>query len=175
MSTDKSLNPFVLGGVVTGRQFAGRTVEIARLRDIVGTGQHAYVYAPRRYGKSSLLREAFGALIDAKRVEGVWCDCWPAADAQDLATRLARDVVDRAGSLNKVAEWVKTAGSLFKRLRPTYRSGRAEPACPSKSSHRTRTAPRSRRRGGRRRSPRRTPEAPDRLGAGRIPAGGPTE
>lgn len=123
MSTDKSLNPFALGGVVTGRQFTGRTAEIARLRDIVNTSQHAYLYAPRRYGKSSLLREALGGLIDARRIEAVWCDCWPTVDAQDLATRLAQDVVNRAGSLNKVAEWVKTAGGLFKRLRPTFAIG----------------------------------------------------
>lgn len=123
MNSDKQLNPFVLGGIVTGRQFTGRTIEIARLRDLVFSGQHAYVYAPRRYGKSSLLREAFGGLMDAKRIEGIWCDCWPTADAQDLATRLARDVVSRAGTRTKVAEWMKTAGGLFKRLRPTFAIG----------------------------------------------------
>lgn len=123
MFADKSLNPFALGGVVTGRQFAGRVAEIARLRDLVHSGQHAYIYGPRRYGKSSLLREALGSLLDAKRIDGVWCDCWPTTDAQDLATRLAQDVVSRAGNLSKVAEWVKTAGGLFKRLRPTFAIG----------------------------------------------------
>ena len=123
MDDNKALNPFALGGFVTGRQFAGRTLEITRLRDLVQAGQHAYLYAPRRYGKTSLLREALGPLVEAKRLEAVWCDCWPAADAQALATRLAQDVVGRAGSLGKVAEWVKTAGGLFKRLRPTLSIG----------------------------------------------------
>ena len=123
MDPSKQLNPFALGGVVTGRQFAGRAAEISRLRDLVNAGQHAYLYAPRRYGKTSLLREAFGPLIDARRLELVWCDCWPARDAQALATRLAQEVVSRAGSLAKVAEWAKNASGLFKRLRPTLTLG----------------------------------------------------
>ena len=128
MNQHKSLNPFALGGVVTGRQFAGRTTEIARLRELVHAGQHAYLYAPRRYGKTSLLRVAFGPLMDTKRLEGVWCDCWPAVDAQGLATRLAQDVVSRAGSFSKIAEWTKTAAGLFKRLRPTFAFGQGAPS-----------------------------------------------
>ncbi len=121
----KSLNPFALGGIVTGEQFAGRKPEIARLRELVQSGQHAFLYAPRRYGKTSLLREAFSALERSKRLVIVWCDCWPVPDAGTLASRLAQEVVLRAGKVGKFADWVRTAGSLFKRLRPMLSVGQS--------------------------------------------------
>lgn len=54
----KILNPFDYGGPVSGNQFAGREHEVqavvARLKDHIGV----VVTAPRRYGKSSLIKQA---------------------------------------------------------------------------------------------------------------------
>jgi hypothetical protein len=77
MNSRKYLNPFALGGVVTGKQFAGRSAEVARLRAIAEAGQHVFVFAPRRYGKTSLLREALETEAISRRLVLVWCDCLP--------------------------------------------------------------------------------------------------
>ncbi|MEJ0014259.1 MAG: hypothetical protein WDN07_01285 [Actinomycetota bacterium] len=57
-----TLNPFTYGGPVSGDQFAGREKDLKtaldRLRDHLGI----VVTAPRRYGKSSLIKEAIEEL-----------------------------------------------------------------------------------------------------------------
>jgi hypothetical protein len=112
-----SINPFALGGVVRGEQFAGRGAEIQRLRQLAQAGERVYLFAPRRYGKTSLLREAFELEAARGRLILLWCDSLPAVDAGDLAARLAREVV-RGARRGKVAQWAKEAASLFKRIQP---------------------------------------------------------
>src|SRR5512139_484210 len=57
-------NPFVYGEVVPRSAFVDREAEIDRLtRDLVA-GQKVFLISPRRYGKSSLVRQA---LAEARR------------------------------------------------------------------------------------------------------------
>jgi len=55
-------NPFVYGEVVPGASFVDREVELDRLIGDLSTGQKVFLISPRRYGKSSLVRQALGAL-----------------------------------------------------------------------------------------------------------------
>src|SRR5919106_4922451 len=55
-------NPFVYGEVVPDNAFVDREVELDRLINDLGTGQKVFLISPRRYGKSSLIRRALGAL-----------------------------------------------------------------------------------------------------------------
>ena len=55
-------NPFVYGEVVPREAFADRAVELDRLTEDLGSGQKVFLISPRRYGKSSLVREALAAL-----------------------------------------------------------------------------------------------------------------
>jgi len=55
-------NPFVYGEVVPGDAFVGREVELDRLIGDLATGQKVFLISPRRYGKSSLVRQAFDGL-----------------------------------------------------------------------------------------------------------------
>lgn len=115
-------NPFTLGGVARGKQFAGRTAEINRLRALACNGQRGFLFAPRRYGKTSLLREAFEPEAEARRLLLFWCDCLPTADQYSLARRIAEPVV-RAAECKGMTHWAKAAAALFKRLRPTLSVG----------------------------------------------------
>jgi AAA+ ATPase superfamily predicted ATPase len=58
-------NPFVYGEVVPREAFADRAIELDRLVSDLGAGQKVFLISPRRYGKSSLVRQALAAL--AKR------------------------------------------------------------------------------------------------------------
>lgn len=115
-------NPFTLGGVARGKQFAGRRDEIARLRALARDGQRTFLFAPRRYGKTSLLREAFEPEVHADRLLLLWCDCLVTGDADSLARRIAEPVV-RATACKGLTQWARAAGALFKRLRPTLSVG----------------------------------------------------
>src|ERR687896_1444425 len=55
-------NPFVYGEVVPDEAFVDREVELDRLVNDLGTGQKVFLISPRRYGKSSLIRQALAAL-----------------------------------------------------------------------------------------------------------------
>ena len=55
-------NPFVYGEVVPGEAFVDREVELDRLVSDLGDGQKVFLISPRRYGKSSLIRQALEAL-----------------------------------------------------------------------------------------------------------------
>jgi hypothetical protein len=55
-------NPFVYGEVVPAGAFADREAELDRLVDDLSAGQKVFLISPRRYGKSSLVRQALTAL-----------------------------------------------------------------------------------------------------------------
>jgi hypothetical protein len=60
-------NPFVYGEVVPKSAFVGRKAELDRLIADLADGQKIFLISPRRYGKSSLIRQAFAGLA-RKRV-----------------------------------------------------------------------------------------------------------
>jgi hypothetical protein len=51
-------NPFVYGEVVPAAAFVDRVVELDRLTADLAAGQKVFLISPRRYGKSSLIRQA---------------------------------------------------------------------------------------------------------------------
>src|SRR5688500_19764948 len=55
-------NPFVYGEVVPGEAFTDREHELDRLVGDLAAGQKVFLISPRRYGKSSLVRQALAAL-----------------------------------------------------------------------------------------------------------------
>jgi uncharacterized protein len=54
-------NPFVYGEVVPTSAFVNRTAELERLVGDLADGQKVFLISPRRYGKSSLIRQALAA------------------------------------------------------------------------------------------------------------------
>ena len=93
-------NPFRNGDIVSGTQFTDRRAEIAALRADVESGQNVVVIAPRRTGKSSLMR----ACVEELRAGGVLvaeCDLFAAPDkgrlVEQLTTALYRGLLSPFG------------------------------------------------------------------------------
>lgn len=63
-----SENPFVYGEIVPAESFVNREVELHRLVTDLADGQKVFLISPRRYGKSSLVRQAFATLARRKVV-----------------------------------------------------------------------------------------------------------
>jgi len=59
-------NPFVYGEIVPADAFVGRDNELRRLAGDLANGQKVFLISPRRYGKSSLVRQTFHALARQK-------------------------------------------------------------------------------------------------------------
>lgn len=56
------MNPFVYGEVVPPSAFVDRELELERLVQDLGDGQKVFLISPRRYGKSSLIRQTLRTL-----------------------------------------------------------------------------------------------------------------
>jgi hypothetical protein len=59
---DVTQNPFVYGEVVPAAAFVDRVAELDRLVADLAAGQKVFLISPRRYGKSSLIRQALTAM-----------------------------------------------------------------------------------------------------------------
>src|SRR5215218_8118166 len=59
-------NPFIYGEIVTAAAFADRESERERLGHDLASGQKVFLISPRRYGKSSLVRDVMRNLARQK-------------------------------------------------------------------------------------------------------------
>jgi uncharacterized protein len=111
-------NPFRFGPLTLDERFTDREDELAELLADMRNGQDVLVYAPRRYGKSSLvLTAAQQAVADGVLVG--YCDLLTVTTKERFAAALAKTIhrdVDSAGS-----QAFERAAELFRslRIRPT--------------------------------------------------------
>jgi hypothetical protein len=97
VATTRHANPFTFGDLALDDAFTDRGPELAELRSDMLNGQNVAIIAPRRYGKSSLLRRAAQGLVH----EGVLVaevDLMKAPTKEKLASKLARAIHDDIAS-----------------------------------------------------------------------------
>ncbi len=58
-------NPFAYSNYVTGESFCNRKMELSELLKYINNSQNVLLFSHRRYGKSSLIQQAFHNLIPA--------------------------------------------------------------------------------------------------------------
>jgi uncharacterized protein len=90
-------NPFRYGALALDETFADRERELAELVADVRNGQDVVVFAPRRYGKSSLLWRAAGELT-RRRVLVAAVDLMTTPSKQKLAEKLAGEIYEHVAS-----------------------------------------------------------------------------
>jgi hypothetical protein len=114
MSKQWGSNPFLFGALALDESFADREPEIAELASDIRNGQDVVVFAPRRYGKSSLIWAATRSLAkDGVLVAQV--DLMTTPTKERLAAALAASIYeDIASPLERV--WDR-ATAPFRRLR----------------------------------------------------------
>jgi hypothetical protein len=110
-------NPFVYGEIVTAGAFADREVERARLTDDLAAGQKVFLISPRRYGKSSLIRDVMGQLA---RQGVLTVEVTVAASSSYVAflEAYARALVAADAPVRDPGRLRKWVGELFDAVRP---------------------------------------------------------
>lgn len=109
-------NPFTFGALALDAAFADRETELRELRADMRNGQDVLVYAPRRYGKSSLVHRASQRAVREGILVG-YCDLMRTPTKERLAAALARTVYrDLAGAVGGAIE---RAAGLFRGLTVT--------------------------------------------------------
>lgn len=76
------MNPFLFGKPVGGEHFCNRSKELAELAALYRSANSGWLYSPRRYGKTSLIRESF-ALVQEKNLFTAYIDLMPVSAGQE--------------------------------------------------------------------------------------------
>jgi AAA+ ATPase superfamily predicted ATPase len=110
-------NPFRFGALALDEAFTDREGELAELRADVMAGQDVVIFAPRRYGKSSLIWRVAQELV-GEDVLVAQVDLMTTPTPAQLASKLARAIHDDIASpLFRARERLRAFQGL--RLRPT--------------------------------------------------------
>jgi uncharacterized protein len=111
-------NPFTFGDLALDDAFTDREDELRELTADVRNGQNVLVYAPRRYGKSSLVLRAAQEAVREGVLVG-YCDLMKTPTKERFAAALARTLYEDIAS--PVDQMFERAADLFRglRVRPT--------------------------------------------------------
>jgi hypothetical protein len=110
-----SRNPFNFGDLALDATFTDREAELSELKADVRNGQNVVVFAPRRYGKSSLVWRATQELVSQDDVLVAQVDLMRTATKEQFAAKLAQAVYEQiATPLSKARE---RAAQVFRGLR----------------------------------------------------------
>jgi hypothetical protein len=110
-------NPFVYGEIVPLTAFVDREVELQRLTEDLQAGQKVFLISPRRYGKSSLVRQA---LRQAARRGALTVEVTVTSYSSYVAflEGYARALVAAETQLDRVRSWLR---DMLKGVRPEVR------------------------------------------------------
>jgi AAA+ ATPase superfamily predicted ATPase len=109
-------NPFTFGALALDEAFTDREAELRELVSDMRNGQDVLVYAPRRYGKSSLVLRASQRAVRSGILVG-YCDLMRTPTKERFAAALAKTIY---GDLESAAgQALERAASLFRGLRIT--------------------------------------------------------
>jgi hypothetical protein len=107
-----STNPFRYGALALDEAFTDREAEISELKADVRNGQDVVIFAPRRYGKSSLVWRVAKKLT-AEKVLVAQVDLMTAPTPATFAEKLARTIHDDVASpLLRARERLRVFGDL---------------------------------------------------------------
>jgi hypothetical protein len=109
-------NPFKYGPIALDDAFTDRDAEVDELATDALNGQDVVIFAPRRYGKTSLVHRTAQRLT-RKRALVAEVNLWVTPTKEKLAARLAREIADILGISGKAKEIARVFGSL--RIKPT--------------------------------------------------------
>ena len=105
-------NPFTYGDLASDEAFTDREPELAQLTSDLRNGQNVALIAPRRYGKSSLVKAALSRVI-AGGVLVVEVDLMTTPTKERFAAKLAKSIHDDvASSLMKAREALRFFSTL---------------------------------------------------------------
>ncbi|HWI23101.1 MAG TPA: ATP-binding protein [Baekduia sp.] len=111
-------NPFRYGALALDESFTDREDELAELTADIGNGQDVVIFAPRRYGKSSLMWRVSQQLVTSRDVLVAQVDLMTTPTKEKLAEKLAQTIHDElATTLFKAKERLRIFQGL--RVRPT--------------------------------------------------------
>ncbi|GHT02665.1 ATPase [Bacteroidia bacterium] len=97
------MNPFSYGTIVQGSNFYDRKVECARIIDILSGGNNMVLYAPRRFGKTSLIFKAM-AQLKAQGFICVYFDFMPVFSPESFVRLYSKALAEKQTNLQRFTQ-----------------------------------------------------------------------
>ena len=110
-------NPLVYGEIVSASAFADREQERARLGQDLAEGQKVFLISPRRYGKSSLVRDVLRSLA-RQRILTVEVTVAASSSYLGFLEAYARALLTADTSVGRIRRWTQ---ELLEAVRPEVR------------------------------------------------------
>ena len=110
----QAMNPFHYGDLALDEAFTDREDEVAELQADMRNGQNVVVFAPRRYGKSSLVLRAAENAVGEGVLIG-YCDLMTTPTKERFAAALAKTIHEDLSSAG--GQMLERAAALFRGLR----------------------------------------------------------
>ena len=101
-------NPFYLGKEVSGDFFYDRERAAEDLYRYVTGGISTVIYAPRRYGKTSLVKRVAARAEVEAGMRGVYLDLMKVESVEKFCSLYAREVLKHLGPIEKALNGLKT-------------------------------------------------------------------
>lgn len=110
-------NPFVFGRIVDEKNFCNRRAEIDELLQNIINGYSVWLFAPRRFGKSSLIKQVYKKV--PQNVKTVYFDFYNIKSVDDFARKysnvIAKELFNWKDDVKKLSQKL---GKYLKNLQP---------------------------------------------------------
>ncbi|MBR2166785.1 MAG: ATP-binding protein, partial [Paludibacteraceae bacterium] len=107
--------PFVFGQAIGVNHFIGRERELKRLTANLSHGINTILMAPRRWGKTSLIKRTMSEIKD-DYIKVIYIDAYFCRNEYDFYNHFAECILHQTNS--KFEQWAETAGEFLMRLTP---------------------------------------------------------
>jgi len=114
--------PFNFGMIVSEQKFVNRDLDKKKIIQNFSSGINTILISPRRWGKSSLVKEA-GRLFEEEDKQNRVCfiDMFAIRSEEEFYTTLAKKIIQCTSS--KWEDWVKDGKEFFKNIIPKFSVG----------------------------------------------------
>jgi len=112
--------PFEFGELVKDAHFVNRSEDKNRLSTNLKGGLSTMLISPRRWGKSSLIKQV-ASEIESKKLIFCFIDLFHIQDEEEFYTELSKEVIKKTAT--KWEDWISTAKEFFKNVRPKISLG----------------------------------------------------
>ncbi|GHT36769.1 hypothetical protein AGMMS49574_28970 [Bacteroidia bacterium] len=115
-------SPFQYGKLAMGAAFINRVKEKKMLQSNLYSGINTMLISPRRWGKSSLVKEAMGELVkEHSDVRICYIDAFPIRNEENFYETFAREIIK--ATANHWESWISTAKNYLQSLSPRISIG----------------------------------------------------
>jgi len=113
-------SPFKYGRIVTGDSFINRSEDIKRIRQNIESGINTLLISPRRWGKSSLMKQVAHLNRD-KKTKFAFIDFFNIRSEEDFFEKYSTEIIKC--SISKKEELLQAGKNFFQKIAPSFSFG----------------------------------------------------